>query len=93
MKTSKGKQYIVEVLEDELAHYKTLEEGESKGKSKLRQRGRLAERLALSHGFAGYSCLSYIELERAVDERVIFNELIDSILKTPSGTGVPCQCD
>ena len=27
VKTSKGKQYIVEVLEDELAHYKPLAEG------------------------------------------------------------------
>ena len=36
VKTSKGKQYIVEVLEDELAHYKPLEEGQTKSKPRLR---------------------------------------------------------
>ena len=85
----------MEVLEDELAHYQPLlgETDEETRSSRLRQRGRLAERLALSHGFNGYSCLSYVELERALDERVIFGELIESILKTPSGQGVPCKCD
>ena len=77
----------MEVLEDELAHYQTQpdEIGDKIYKYELRQRGRLAERLALSHGFNGYSCLSYVELERALDERVIFGKLIESILKTPSG--------
>jgi len=39
----------------------------------MRMRGRLADKIAKESGFSGYSCLSFLELENAPDERVIFD--------------------
>ena len=41
----------------------------------MRRRGRLADAIAKEHGFNGYSCLSFLELENASDEQVIFDYL------------------
>ena len=62
-----GKQHIVEIVEEELVHYET-EEG-----LQMRKRSRLADEIAKKNGFSGYSCISFLELENAPDERVIFD--------------------
>lgn len=60
--------HVVEILENQLAHYKKDRE------LKLRKRGRLAEQMVKQSGqFTSYSCISYVELEAANDER----ELLD----------------
>ena len=73
-----GKHHIVEVFEDELAHFQT-----ATGEIKMRQRGRLANEIAKEHGFNGYSSLSFRELENAVDERQVFDVLSGQISSTP----------
>jgi len=39
----------------------------------MRKRSRLADEIAKKNGFSGYSCISFLELENAPDERVIFD--------------------
>ena len=69
---SGGKTHIVELVEDELVHY----EGSSEANSLcMRARCRMADALAKEHGFSGYSCLSFEELENAPDEKVFFTHL------------------
>ena len=67
---SNGKQHIIEIVEDDLVHYQGAD-----GSLQQRSKSRLADQIAKQHGFNGYSCLSFIELENAPDERVIFNAL------------------
>ena len=68
-----GKRHIVEIAEDELAHYV------ADGELKQRQKGRLADAIAKENGFNGYSCLSFIELENSSDERYLFELLNQQI--------------
>ena len=70
-----GKRHIIEIIEDEISHYKVPIEGLGH-EIKMRQRGRLADKLALELGYTGYSCISYVELEYAVDESEPFNTVI-----------------
>jgi len=69
-----GKQHILEIVEEELVHY--LEADQTFA---LRRRGRLANSIAQDHGFNGYSCLSYHELENAVDEGALFDQINSQI--------------
>lgn len=73
------RKHIIEIVEDEMAHYKKIvdktNEEEIPG-LEMRQRGRLADKLARENGFTGYSCISYVELEYAIDENEQFNHLI-----------------
>ena len=62
-----GKQHIVEIVEDGQVHFTAAD-----GVMTLRRKGRLADEIAKAHGFSGYSCLSFLELENAADEREIF---------------------
>ena len=62
-----GKKHIIEIVEEDMAHYAKAEEGAQM--VEMRRRGRLADQLAKEAGYAGYSCISYIELEYAIDER------------------------
>ena len=39
----------------------------------MRKRSRLSDEIAKKNGFSGYSCISFLELENAPDERVIFD--------------------
>lgn len=48
----------------------------------LRRKGRLADEIAKSHGYSGYSCLSFVELENSSDERQIF-DLINAQISSP----------
>ena len=47
----------------------------------LRQRGRLASRIATENGFDGYHCLSYVELEFITDEESVLNELVMAVFE------------
>lgn len=79
VKFKDDKCHIIEIIDDDLAHYTQTEteNNEIKKHVELRKRGRIAEKIALDNGFSGYSCLSYIELEYAMDE----NENFDNLLK------------
>jgi uncharacterized protein YdeI (YjbR/CyaY-like superfamily) len=46
----------------------------------MRQRGRLAEQLVKAHGFKGYTAISFIELENAVDDGLMIQETARSTL-------------
>ena len=65
-----GDRHIIEIVEEDMAHYT------KEGQTEMRQRGRLAEKVAQDAGYAGYSCISYIELEYALDEREILEHVI-----------------
>jgi hypothetical protein len=60
-------QYVVEIIENELAHFTKGSSRGQKGKS-LRARGRHIEDLVKQFGYSGYSCLSFVELEQSADE-------------------------
>ena len=66
-----GDRHIIEIVEEDMAHY--AKEGQS---LEMRRRGRLAEEVAKEAGYAGYSCISYIELEYALDERDLLEHVI-----------------
>ncbi len=76
VESKSGGRHVVEILENEIAIYTRGEDNERK----MRQRGRLAERVAKQNGYSGYSCLSYIELEYALDEKMILESLVHDIL-------------
>ncbi len=62
--------HILEIIENELVHYKKP----SSKEWSLRKRGRLAQQqVKISEKYSSYSCISYIELESAEDEREILN--------------------
>lgn len=42
---------------------------------------RLTNEIAKAHGYNGYVCLSFLELENAVDERPIFENLNRQIIE------------
>ena len=65
---------MIEIVEDDLVHYVCAD-----GSLQQRSKGRLADSIAKQHGFNGYSCLSFIELENATDERVVFDALNQQI--------------
>jgi hypothetical protein len=66
-----GARHIIEIVEEDMAHY--AKEGQT---VEMRRRGRLAEEVAREAGYAGYSCISYIELEYALDERDLLEHVI-----------------
>lgn len=76
VESKSGGKHVVEILENEIAIYTRGEDNERK----MRQRGRLAEKVAKQNGCSGYSCVSYIELEYALDEKMIFEGLVHDIL-------------
>ena len=62
--------HVVEIIENELVHYK--KPGSSEWS--LRKRGRLAQQLVMDDKrYSSYSSISYLELESAEDEREILN--------------------
>lgn len=76
-----GRKHFIEVMEDEFCSY--TQEGAVQAEStkkQLRQRGRLAEQLAKAHGFDGYHCLSYVELEYMRDEVQVIDDTVMTIL-------------
>lgn len=48
--------------------------------TKMRQRGRLAQEIALKHGFASYHCISYVDTrESASKESSLVESLVERI--------------
>lgn len=70
-----SRKHAVEILEDEKMTYALPD-----GQVRLRQRGRIAWNLAREKGFDGYSCVSFLDLEYATDERQLLDNLVDEIL-------------
>lgn len=64
---SNPKMHLIEIVEDELVHF----EGPA-DELRMRARSRMADSLAREHGYSGYSCLSFEELENAPNEMVFF---------------------
>jgi hypothetical protein len=61
-----------------MAYYR--QSGESM--SRLRKRGRLAQELVSSqHSQAKYACISFIELENALDERAVIEMITDRVFE------------
>jgi hypothetical protein len=75
-KAGGGSKHAVEILEDQVANYFRED-----GVKAMRQRGRLAEGLAKEHGFAGYTVVSFIELENAEDDGAAIEELARAITR------------
>ena len=63
-----SKKHLVEIFEDEILTYQKED-----GSKEMRKRGRLARQLAKQNEFQDYSCISFKELEEAVDENLPFN--------------------
>lgn len=76
VQTENGSKHVVEVLEDDLATFRR----DDSPNILMRQRGRLAQKLVRQYGFANYHCLSYVELEYAVDDLQIIDSLVNSIV-------------
>lgn len=64
---SDDKTHLIEIVEDELVHFEGGEED-----LKMRARSRMVDAVAKDHGYSGYSCLSFEELENAPNEMVFF---------------------
>ena len=70
VKHQTGKQHILEIVEDEVVHFTNAD-----GTLGLRQKARLADKIAKEQGYSGYSAISFIELENAQDERQLFEQI------------------
>lgn len=70
--------HIIEIVENELVHYKKPNSTEWS----LRKRGRLAEQLVQKKkSKTSYSIVSYVELEQAEDEREILNLALKPLIE------------
>ena len=74
VKHQTGKQHILEIVEDEIVHF-----SQADGTLGMRQKARLADKIAKEHGYSGYSAISFVELDNAQDERQMFDQINQQI--------------